>query len=115
MDITALSGLTLIFLFLFSYFCGFILKITSDKFYQPFHFAGGFLVFVFIDSFINNRGLSLILSVGIGIVWEIYEWLLWRYVLKKKLYKPKGADTKDDLIKGFLGGITALILKVLLA
>lgn len=113
MNITNCSFLALVFLYFLSYTSCYLFKIRSNKFYKWFHFAGGYLIYVFIDSIINNRLLSLFVVILVGIAWEVYEWLLWKYILKSKFQKPQKKDTTDDLIKDFLGGLTAFAVSEL--
>lgn len=75
---------------------------------------GGFLVYIFVNSLLKIKLLSLFLVVIVGIAWEIYEWLLWKFIFKRRLEKPQKKDTIDDLIKDFLGGLSALIITSLL-
>ena len=111
----------LIALFVLAQFAGFVLKIRSDGFYKPFHFAGGFLTAVLMFAVINKISAGQILfgdlaayvlslTVIVGILWEIYEWLLWRYFLKVKKLKPQRADTINDLMLDFLGGALAILI-----
>lgn len=51
----------------------------------------------------------------IGISWEIYEWFLWKYVLKKEVFKPKKQDTINDLVLDSLGAITTILFLSILA
>jgi hypothetical protein len=114
MNITLYSGVSLILLYLLAYGCYFVFRITSDKFYSPFHFMGGFLTFIFFNRLTHKVLLSLILVVMIGIIWEIYEWLMWKYVSKKFFARPKKKDTTSDLFFDLLGGVLALILTSLI-
>jgi hypothetical protein len=106
-NITLYSFVALTFLYFLSYVCSYLFKIRSDKFYKWFHFAGGYLIYIFTNSLINNWLISLIITIFVGIAWEIYEWLSWKYIFKRKLEKPQKKDTIDDLIKDFLGGLSA--------
>lgn len=107
---TVSSGIGLLFVFVLSYICAWVFKIRADKFYKPFHFAGGFLVFVFSNSLITNKFLCLVLVVMVGIAWEIYEWAFWKILSKRKIDRPRRKDTINDLIMDFIGGATAFIL-----
>lgn len=113
MNTTAYSFIALVFLYFLSYACSYLFKIRSNKFYKWFHFAGGYLIYIFVNSLINNWMLSLFLTILVGIFWEIYEWLLWRYILKRRFEKPQKKDTTDDLIKDFLGGLSAFAISQL--
>lgn len=110
MNITLYSGIALVLLYVLAYVCNLAFKISSDRFYSPFHFLGGFLTFIFLNSLIQKTLISLILVVLVGILWEIYEWLLWKFVNRKFFARPKKKDTTSDLIFDLLGGLTALIL-----
>lgn len=114
MNTTLDSFIALIFLYFLSYISCYLFKIHSNKFYRWFHFAGGFLIYIFVNSLINNSLLSLFITILVGIAWEIYEWLLWKFILKRKLDKPGKKDTTDDLIKDFLGGLTAFAVTELI-
>lgn len=107
---TIYSSIALVFVFVLSYTCGWAFKIRSDKFYRPFHFTGGFLTYVLADSLSFNQITGLILVIFVGIAWEIYEWVFWKYLSKRKIDKPRKKDTTDDLIMDFVGGLSALIL-----
>ena len=114
MNITFYSFITLVFLYFLSYICSYLFKIRSNKFYKWFHFAGGFLIYIFVNSLINNQLLSLFIVILVGIAWESYEWLLWKFIFKRKFEKPGKKDTTDDLIKDFLGGLTAFAVTELI-
>lgn len=88
---------------------------------MPFHFAGGFLTGAFLFAVISKISVSqvafgdiaaytLTLTVIIGILWEVYEWLLWRYFLKVKKLKPQRADAINDLVLDLLGGALAVLI-----
>lgn len=110
MNITLYSFFALVFLYFLSYISYYLFKIHSNKFYKWFHFAGGYLTYILVNSLMGNWLLSLIAVVLVGIAWEIYEWLLWKYILKRKSEKPQRKDTLDDLFKDFLGGLSAFAL-----
>ena len=110
MNLTAVSFAGLIILFLLGEVCGYVLKIRANSFYAFFHFTGGALVFLFLHSFLANYYVCLLLTELVGVLWEIYEWALWKYFLKKKLFKPERNDTRNDLILDFIGGTVMLIL-----
>lgn len=110
MNITILSLAALFSLYLLSYVCGYVFKIYSNKFYGIFHFAGGYLMYIFINSLVKNWLLSLSGVVIVGILWEIYEWIFWKYISRRKRDKPQKKDTTNDLFMDILGGITSLAL-----
>lgn len=115
MNVDAL-GVTLLGMFalyVLAQACAYIYKIHSDKFYIIFHFAGGTLTYLFFLGLTKNGLLSLGLVVAVGIIWEIHEWLLWKYFLKKKIYKPGGRDTKNDLIMDFLGALLFYVIDII--
>jgi hypothetical protein len=111
MNLTIISFSSLVVLYALANFCGFVVKIQSDWFYAPFHLVGGALTFLFFHSFLPNYVVCLFLTEAVGILWEVYEWLLWKYFLKKKIYKPQADDTRNDLILDFAG---ALLIGILL-
>lgn len=110
MKIRLFSLLGLVIIYILSNICGFVLNIRSNRFFTIFHFAGGLLTALFFFSFFNNYLFVLILTVVTGVFWEVYEWLLWKYVLKKKQFKPERQDTINDIIVDILGAIVALLL-----
>ena len=114
MNLTTLSFLALILLYALANICDRVFNIHSNKFYKMFHFAGGFFVYIFINSLISNKLVSLFGVILVGVVWEIYEWLFWKYVSKRKIDKPQKKDTTNDLFMDFWGGTSALILTSLL-
>jgi len=107
------SLLGLIILFVVANISGFILNIRNDKFFNYFHFLGGLVVTIFFFSFTNNYLTALALTFITGILWEVYEWVSWKYFLKKKKYKPMKKDTKNDLVLDMVGGVVALIILTL--
>jgi len=109
-NITILSLAALFFLYILSYACSYVFKIYSNKFYRIFHFAGGYLIYVFINSLVKNWLLSLFGVIVIGILWEIYERVFWKYISRRKRDRPQKKDTTDDLFMDFLGGISAFVL-----
>lgn len=111
---TIYSGIALAALYVLAYICDLVFKIHTDKFYSPFHLMGGFLVFVFLNSFIQNKAVSLALVIVVGILWEIYEYILWKLFKGKPFKRPKKKDTTYDLIFDFIGGLTSLILTTLI-
>ena len=104
------SFFALMVIFFIAYMAGFMFNNRNDKFYNYFHFTAGFLLTLFIYSFTNNYLASLLLTFVVGVIWEIYEWASWKYLLKKKKYKPTKKDTKTDLILDTLGGTLAIIV-----
>lgn len=110
MEMRLFSLLGLVIIYFLSNLSGFALDIRSNRFYTLFHFAGGFLVALFFFSFLNHYLFVLILTLVTGTLWEVYEWLLWKYVLKKKKFKPERQDTINDIIVDILGAMAALWL-----
>ena len=49
-------------------------------------------------------------TLAIGVAWEIYEVIIWKYFLKARKYKPKKDDTRNDLVLDFVGSLTAVAL-----
>lgn len=101
----------LIILFVFAEASSFVFRIHSDKFYRVFHFAGGVLTYLLFSNLTQNKLLSLVLVFVIGVLWEIHEWILWKFFLKKKMYKPGGRDTKDDLLMDILGALLLYVVE----
>lgn len=110
MEITAWALVGLLAVYLLSHFAGYILNINDDRFYSPFHFTGGVLTAFFFYGLTNSYALSVAGTMAIGIAWEIYEVLLWKYVYKKRKYKPKKDDTRNDLILDLVGSLTTIFL-----
>lgn len=100
----------LILLVITAEICGKVLKIRSDVFYSPFHFLAGALTSIILFNLIGNKVLSVALTAVVGILWEVYERLEWKYFIKKKSWKPTKKDIISDLILDFLGAILALTL-----
>jgi hypothetical protein len=88
----------------------YIFKIYSNKYYSVYHFVGGGLTYLLILGITKSSLISLAGVLVVGIVWEIHEWILWKYFLKKRVYKPEKKDTRNDLIFDILGAITAFTL-----
>ena len=86
-----------------------VFKIHNDKFYAPFHFLGGLLTMFLFLSLFGRILVALSLTILVGILWEIGEWLSWKLIIKKQEYKPGGRDSINDLILDFLGGIAAIV------
>lgn len=111
MNLTTISLLALFIIFLVSRITDYVFKIRNDTFYRPFHFAGGFFVtlaaFDITKSFIS----SIVITIIIGLLWEAYEWALWRYIpyFHKRENKPGIEDTKNDLLLDLLGSVSALL------
>lgn len=110
MDITVYSLIGLLSLVVLSYICTFILHIFNDRFYSIFHLAGGILSVYLFYSVTKNYLLSITLTIMLGIAWEIVEWGQWKLILKKKKYRPRFDDTRNDLILDFVGSITGALL-----
>ena len=106
---TLLNLLGLIILLIANFISVKVFKIRNNKFYAPFHFLGGLLTMFLFLSLVGRILVALSLTILVGILWEITEWLWWKLVIKKQEYKPGGRDTMNDLILDFLGGITAII------
>ncbi len=102
----------LVALYILANISGFVIGIRDERYYRYFHFTGGLLATLFFFGFVGNYILALFLTGVLGVLWEIYEWLLWRYLLKKKKYKPMRKDTINDLILDMVGGIVAIVLLI---
>lgn len=110
MNLIAYSLAGLLALFFLSHFTGFIMGIRDDRFYSPFHFVGGMLSGFFFYGLTHSFALSIVLTMAIGVAWEIYEVLLWKYLLKQRKFKPKKDDTKNDLVLDFFGSLATVAL-----
>ena len=102
----------LVILFLAAELACFVFNIHSNIFYRVFHFAGGALIYLLFLNLTEDRLLSLGLVILIGVLWEIHEWILWKFVLKKRLYKPGGRDTKDDMLMDILGASLFYVIEI---
>lgn len=103
----------MITLFALAQIATFIFKITRDRFYAPFHFAGGFLVATLLYSITGNYLYAVLGTLGVGVLWEVYEYLLWRFVLKDDKFKQEKQDTINDVILDFLGGVFVVVFLLL--
>ena len=110
MNLPALSLLGLISLYLIAQVTNFIFGIQNDKFYAPFHFAAGVMLGILFFTLTKNTFLTILLTLLIGILWEVYEYLMWKYVLKKNKFKPRRQDTINDLFLDFLGTLLGIFL-----
>lgn len=110
MNLKFFSLFGLVILFLLAQIATFKYSITRNRFYAPFHFVGGFLSAIFLFSFTGNYLAAVFGTIGIGVLWEIYEYLLWRFVLKEKRFKQERQDTLNDLVLDFVGGISAVAI-----
>lgn len=93
-----------------SHITSFIFHIMDDQFYNFFHLSAGILAVFFFYSISNNYIISIILTELLGIAWEIYEWCLWKLVLKKKKYQPQVEDTRNDLFLDFGGALMGILI-----
>jgi len=110
MNLVAWSLAGLLVLFFLSHYTGYILNIRNDQLFAPFHFAGGVLVALLFYGLTRSYAMSILATLIIGIAWEIYEVMLWKLVLKKRKYKPKKDDTRNDLVLDFVGSLAAVAL-----
>lgn len=100
----------LVVLYIVANICGFGLKIRNNLFFYPFHFTGGVLVALLIYNLTANKTVAFLGTISIGILWEVYEWLLWKYFLKKKEFKPQNLDTLLDILCDTAGALVILSL-----
>ena len=115
MDLLFVVALALLALFVLAYTGGLLLNLHNNDFFSHFHFVAGFLTTILFFLLFKNYILALSLTVGIGIVWEFYEVVSWKYLIKKKSFKPERKDTIEDIILDFIGGLLALVILVLVA
>ncbi len=113
-NLRLVSTLGLILLFVLAQVATFKFNIIRNRFYAPFHFAGGFLVATLFYSFTGNYFYAVVGALGVGFLWEVYEYLLWRFVLKEDRFKQEKMDTIADIVLDFAGGLTAAIIFFLL-
>lgn len=109
------SLLGLMGLVILSHITTYVFHIRTDEFYSYFHLTAGILSTFLFYSFSGDYGLSIVLTLLLGIAWEIYEWYLWKLVLKKKKFQPQPDDTRNDLVVDFVGslfGVAALALRI---
>lgn len=100
----------LLALFFLSHYTGYMLNMRKDIFFSPFHFTGGLLTALLSYGLTHSYALAVASTLGIGVAWEVYEVMVWKYVLKEKKYKPKDGDTRNDLLLDFIGSLTAIAL-----
>ncbi len=107
------SVLGLTILFITAHISFHVWHIDNDRYYSIFHLSAGGLVAIVWYGLIGNLGAAVFLTVVVGLVWEIYEVLMWIYVLKKKRFKPDPVDTRNDLMLDFVGALLAVAWIVL--
>lgn len=113
MDLTMYSFIGLVTLVATSYITTFVFNIFNDRFYSYFHLLGGIFGVIFFYTITRNYLFSIVLTEILGIGWEILEWGQWKLILKKKKYKPRFGDTRNDLfvdLAGSLSGVTLMAL-----
>ncbi|KKU57470.1 MAG: hypothetical protein UX80_C0015G0004 [Candidatus Amesbacteria bacterium GW2011_GWA2_47_11b] len=110
MNLPALSLLGLISLYLIAQVATFIFGIRNDKFYAPFHFVAGVFLGIIFFALSKNPFSTISLTLLAGILWEVYEYSMWKHVLKKSKFKPKRQDTINDLFLDFLGTLLGIFL-----
>ncbi len=110
MSLAAFSLIGLIALYLISLYFGYVRHITNDNFYAPFHFIGGILTGLFFFSLTHNVAFSLVGTLMTGLLWEVYEQIVWKVFVKKKKFRPGRQDTFNDLCLDVLGSLLAVLL-----
>ena len=108
MRLSSLLGLAA--LFSLSQVTAYFFKFTRNSFYSPFHFAGGFMLAFFYFGFLGNYLTVVFLILITGLLWEIYEYLLWKFILKSAKFKPERQDTINDLLLDLMGGVAGLLI-----
>lgn len=91
-----------------------VFKIYNDAFYSPFHFAAGVATSMFFWSLTQNIIISIVGTIIIGLLWEVWERIEWKYFLKDKRLKPKKMDTIYDLFYDTLGAVITILSITLL-
>ena len=104
------SFIGLISIVIFVHITSFVFGILNDRFYSIFHIIGPILGVFFFHSFTENYFFAVILTVFLGISWEIFEYCEWKFILKKKKYKPDPVDTRNDLALDFLGSLIGVVI-----
>lgn len=115
MGLFIIIALVLVVLFILAHVSSLLLNLHNNDFFSHFHFVAGFLVTVLFFLLFKNYILALVLTVCIGVIWEFYEWVSWKYFIKKKSFKPERKDTIEDIILDFVGGLLALVILALVA
>ena len=107
----------LLFISVISLIVLFLVNFTAEckSFYERFswfdkvmHFLGGFFVAMFWSSLTQSLLFIISLTLLVGIAWEIYEYFLGIYKLKKigtKKYMIDMRDTVEDLFFDLIGAI----------
>ena len=113
MDLTLYSFVGLISLVIIAHITSLVFHILNDRFYSFFHLAAGILAAFLFYNFSGNYIKSIILTVFLGIAWEIYEWYEWKLILKKKKFQPQPDDTRNDLIIDFIGSLVGVAILAL--
>jgi len=103
----------MIILFIGAEISSFIFNINADKFYKIFHFVGGAMSYLLFLNMFYNRFFAIVLVLVLGLFWELHEWLLWKFFLKKKKFKPGGRDTLNDLMMDVLGALVIYAIEIL--
>ena len=88
----------------------FVFDITDNEYYNYFHFTGGVLTGLLMYSFTNNYVSALLLTIVVGGLWEVHEWMLWKFFYHKKKFKQEKDDTINDLVLDSVGALTALVV-----
>jgi len=104
------SFLGLILLYASAQIATFVFKKTDNEFYNYFHFTGGVLVGLFMYSFTNNYLTAFLLTIVIGLLWEVHEWILWKFFYHQKKFKQEKDDTINDLVLDGVGALVALVV-----
>ena len=100
----------------------FLLSLIAERkgFYRSFswldkvmHFLGGFFVAMFWSGLTQFPLLIISLTLLVGVAWEIYEYFLGIYKLKRlgtKKYMTEIRDTVEDLFFDLLGAIVWIFI-----
>ncbi len=113
-DINFISAVCILVLFLISHFGeerGWYRK-KGNWFSRTMHFFGGFLVAMFWSGFTQKLQLIIIMTFGVGVLWEIWEYFAGIFMKRffgRDRILPR-FDTIEDLICDVIGAVAWLLI-----
>lgn len=110
MSLAVKSLIGLIALFLVAQTTTFVFGVRNEKFYAPFHFGAGVFLGIIFFGLLGSPFQTIVLTIFLGILWEIYEEVMWKFFLKKRIFKPQRQDTVNDLFLDFLGSVFGIFI-----